>query len=102
MRTPCGQTQCTVSPRWAYVAASHSANPTAACLVTEYGAAPSIVSRPAADAVTTNVPWPRSSQPGSSARAARTWASVLTSHARCHSSSGVSGPVPATVPAFEQ
>ncbi len=81
---PAGRRSARSARGGAYVAASHSANPTAACLVTEYGAAPSIVSRPAADAVTTNVPAPRSSQPGSSARAARTWASVLTSHARCH------------------
>ena len=53
-----------------------------------------MVSSPAADAVTTKQPRPRSSQPGSSSRDARTWARTLTSQARCQTGSGVSGPVP--------
>ena len=39
------------TPESPCVIASHSARPTTACLVTEYGAEPSWVSRPAADAV---------------------------------------------------
>ena len=46
--------------------------------MTEYGAAPIIVSRPAAEAVTTNrPPAPSASQRGTSSRAARTWAITL-------------------------
>ena len=45
---------------------------------TEYGAEPSIVSSPAADTVQIRWPLPRSSQPGSSSRAARTCAITLT------------------------
>lgn len=41
--------------------ASHSANPTAACLLTAYGAEPICVRRPAAEAVATKYPSPRSS-----------------------------------------
>ncbi len=60
-------------PRWRYVNDSHhSAKAYAPCLVTLYGAAPIMVSSPAADTVDTNRPPPRSSQPGISASAART------------------------------
>src|SRR5580700_9299745 len=102
VRTPCGQMQCTASPRWPYVAASHSAYASAPCLVTEYGAAPSMVSSPAADAVTTKQPRPRPSQPGRSSREARTWAITLSSQDRCQDASGASGPVPSAIPALEQ
>ena len=56
--------------------------------MTEYGAAPIIVSRPAADAVTTNrPPFESASQAGTSTRAARTWAITLVSIIRAQSSS---------------
>jgi len=61
-----------------------------------------MVSRPAADAVTTKQPRPRSSHAGSSSRDARTWAITFTSQARCQVSSGVSGSVPTAIPALEQ
>ena len=48
---------------------------------------PIIVRSPAADAVTTNRPPPRSTQSGTSARAARTCASVLTSRLAAQSAS---------------
>ena len=56
VRTPWGQIAWTTIPRCPYVARSHSAKATAPCFDTEYGALPSMVSRPAADAVTTNRP----------------------------------------------
>ena len=49
--TPCGHRQLTRSPRSPYVIDSHSANATAARLVTVYGAEPIWASSPAADAV---------------------------------------------------
>ena len=51
--TPIGHRQLTWMPRSPYVTDSHSANATAACFVTAYGASPICVSRPAADAVDT-------------------------------------------------
>lgn len=47
--TPIEQRQLTRTPSSPYVMLSHSAKPTATCLVTEYGALPIWVSRPAAD-----------------------------------------------------
>ncbi len=61
-----------------------------------------MVSSPAANAVTTKQPRPRSSQAGSSSRDARTCARTLTSQACCRTGSGVSGPVPIAMPALEQ
>ena len=61
-----------------------------------------MVSSPAADAVTTKQPRPRSSQAGSSSREARTWAIRLTSQDCCQAASGASGPAPIAIPALEQ
>ena len=52
-------------PRSPYVIDSHSANATAARLVSVYGAEPIWASSPAADAVEQKYPCPRSSQPSS-------------------------------------
>ena len=49
--TAWGHRHDTRMPASPWVMASHSARPTTACLVTEYGAEPSWVSRPAAEAV---------------------------------------------------
>ncbi len=102
VRTPWGQITCARTPRCRYVTSSHSAKPSEACLVTEYGAAPRLVSNPAADTVARKCPRPRSSQRGSSSRAARTWAITLTSHTRAHCSSGTSGPPATAMPALAQ
>ncbi len=51
VRTACGASTDTLIPLSPNVIASHSASASAACLVTEYGALPIWVSRPAADAV---------------------------------------------------
>src|SRR2546430_85598 len=85
-----------------YVPASHSAKPTAACLVTVYGASPTAVSRPAAEQVWSRYPSPRASIGGSAARAAYTWASTLTAQVRCQVSSPASTPSPVRIPALEQ
>src|ERR1700692_1278857 len=77
--TPIGHTQLTPIPASPYVIASHSANPTAACLLTAYAAAPSWVSSPAADATETKYPPPRSSQSGTNCVAARMCARRFTS-----------------------
>jgi hypothetical protein len=51
VRTPIGQRHENVTPASPWVIDSHSASPTTACLVTEYGAVPTLVSSPAAEAV---------------------------------------------------
>src|SRR4051812_11070074 len=81
---------------------SHSANASAPCLLTAYGAAPGIVRRPAADTVARKWPRPRRSQTGSSTRAARTCAMTFTCQASSQSRSGASGPPPVPTPAFAQ
>src|SRR6266702_8699639 len=102
VRTPIGQIACTVRPRCRCVSDSHSANASAPCLVTEYGADPGVASRPAADTVQIRCPLPRSSQPGSSSRAARTCAITLTSQESAQSASLASGPPMRAIPAFAQ
>src|SRR3954468_11159530 len=67
--TPIGQRQLTRSPRSPYVSDSHSANATAACFETAYGASPIWLRRPAADAVERKYPSPLSSHFGTSRRA---------------------------------
>ena len=76
-------------PRSPYVIDNHSANATAARLVSVYGAEPIWASSPAADAVEQKYPSPRSSQPSSSVPAAQRWALTLTSNASAQSSSVV-------------
>src|SRR5919199_2857615 len=100
VRTPWGQSACTRTPRPPYVMASHSAKASAACFVTAYGAAPGIVSSPAAETVATKCPRPRSSHSGSTCRAARTCAIVLTCQARSQSASEAAGPPPTPTPAL--
>jgi len=68
--TPCGHSTLTPMPRSLYSTDSHWASPIAACLVAEYGASPGAISNPAADTVLSRYPRPRSSMPGSTARAA--------------------------------
>lgn len=70
--------------------------------MTLYGAAPIIVSSPAAEAVETKRPLPRSSQSGSSALAARTWAMTLTSQAAAQTSSSAKASPPDARPALAQ
>ena len=55
MRTPCGHRHDTLIPPSPWVMAATRRGATAACLVTEYGALPMLVSRPAADAVVQEV-----------------------------------------------
>ena len=70
VRTPTGHRQQTPTPRSPYVAASHSAKPTAACSV-RVGRRAELVSRPAAEAVPRSTAGSRPSG-GTSACAART------------------------------
>src|SRR5581483_4295273 len=84
------------------VIASHSANATAACLLTAYVAEPICDKSPAADAVCRKYPSPRDSIAGNTARAAYTCANTFTSQTRCHCSSGVSTPPGTMMPALEQ
>src|SRR5262249_55744893 len=102
VRTPMGQIACTVRPRCRCVSDSHSANASAPCLVTEYGADPGVASRPAADTVQIRWPLPRSTQAGSSSRAARTWAITLTFQESAQSASVASGPPRRAIPALAQ
>jgi len=59
-----------------------------------------MVSRLTAEAVIRKRPWPRSTQSGTSSRAARTWASTLTSSPRAQSASLVSSPRQRSTPAL--
>src|SRR5438445_4709914 len=80
--------------------ASHSAKPTAACLVAAYTPSPRVVRSPAIEAVVTRWPSPRANHPGSRARAAYTWAIRFTRHWLSQVASGVSGPAPPPSPAL--
>ncbi len=102
VRTPIGQIACTVRPRCRCVSESHSANASAPCLVTEYGAEPGVASNPAAETVQIRCPLPRSSQRGSSSRAARTCAITFTFQESAQSSSLASGPPRRAIPALAQ
>ena len=79
--------------------ASHSANATAAALLTEYGASPICVRTPAADAVVTQSPSPRSYQAGISSCAAVMCASMFTRIVALQSSRSPS-PAPVPIPAL--
>src|SRR5215207_311492 len=72
--TPCGHRQLTRTPREPNVMLNHSANATAACLVTLYGAEPICDRIPAAEAVEQKYPSPRSSHAGTRYLAAQRWA----------------------------
>ena len=91
-RTPCGHSALTRMPRSPYVIASHSANATAACLVTAYGASPTAVSSPAAEQVCSR--YPRRARACRAARRGprRRATSTLTPHVRSQSSSVASRP----------
>src|SRR4051794_32473335 len=95
-----GQTHETRTPCAAYENASHSARPTAACLVVAYALSPIELRMPAIEAVVIRWPPPRSVQPGSRARAAKTCDIRLMRHWRSQTSSGASGPPPVAKPAF--
>src|SRR5699024_12797964 len=98
--TPIGHRHATCTPRSPYVAASHSAKPTAACLVAEYVGDPSCVSKPAAEAVVAKHPPPPANHRGTITRAATTCAITFTFQEAAHASSAASRPNPENTPAL--
>ena len=102
VRTACGQSTETRTPRAPYAMARYSAKATAACLVAAYVADSTWVRRPAAEAVLTRYPLPRAAIFGATARAAYTWAMTCRSQFSRHSSSGASSPPRQAIPALEQ